>query len=37
MSLTGWMITKGFKPSTTLDRTSHPLDLSSPVATASTY
>lgn len=36
MSLAGWMIAKGFKPSPTLDRTSHPLGLSSRVATAST-
>lgn len=36
MSLAGWMIAKGFKPSPTLDPASHPLGLSSRVATAST-
>jgi uncharacterized protein DUF4386 len=36
MSLAGWMIAKGFKPSPTLDRASHPLGLSSRVATATT-
>jgi hypothetical protein len=34
MSLAGWMIAKGFKPSPTLDRASDPLDLSLRVATA---
>jgi hypothetical protein len=36
MSFAGWMIAKGFKPSPTLDPASHPLGLSSRVATAST-
>jgi hypothetical protein len=34
LSLAGRMIAKGFRPSRTLERASHPLDLSSPVASA---
>jgi hypothetical protein len=36
LSLAGWMIAKGFRPSPTLDRASNPLGLSWPVAAAST-
>jgi hypothetical protein len=37
MSLAGWMIAKGLRPSPTLDRAGQPLGLGTRVATASTY
>jgi hypothetical protein len=37
MSLAGWMIAKGFKPSPSLGSASRPVDLGSRLATVSSY